>query len=104
MEKYHKEFRNVELERSSHTQEKPYETHLRFMQKWTWWTQKSISGQGVTRSGRLKDRSVRIKWVQAYPIDRYEDLATDPKEAPPPIETSARYQGKWSRNFIKFNI
>ena len=44
----------------------------------------------------MKDRSMKIKWVQAYPTDRFEYLATHPKGAPPPRETSVRSQGKWS--------
>ena len=52
----------------------------------------------------MKGRYVKKKWVQAYPADRFEDLATHPKRAPPPRETSARSWGKWSLIYMKFEI
>ena len=94
----------IDLKRSSHTNGNPNGTHLGFMQKWKWWTQKSTLGQGVTRSGCLKDISAKIEWVQAYLTDRSKDLATHPRRAAPPKEISARSQGKCSQNYMKFEM
>ena len=47
---------------------------------------------------------MKIEWVQAYPTDRYEYLATHPKGAPPPREASAISWGKWSQIYVKFEI
>ena len=58
----------------------------------------------MARSSGLKDRFVKLKWVQAYPIARSKDLATHPMNAPPPRETSARSRGKWSLIYVKFEI
>ena len=58
----------------------------------------------MTRLGHVKNRSMRIKWVQAYPDDRSENLAIHPRSAPPPGDTSVGAQGKWSRKFMKFEI
>ena len=101
-ERYHKEFNNVDLDRSSLNEKIPNWIHLGFMQLRTKWPQKNISGCLMTRSRCLKSTSMELKRAQAYPTDRSKELTKIPRRVSHLEKTRARSKDKWSR--IEFKL